>query len=57
MLFSPEKVRIIKSFSLRGPAKSVRISKNLNYREVRTIQVFHESLLGDFEGTEGFRSN
>ena len=32
MLFNPQKVRIIKSFSLRGPAKSVWISKNLNYR-------------------------
>ena len=31
VLFNPQ-VQIIKSFSLRGPAKSVRISKSLNYR-------------------------
>ena len=31
LLFNPQKVRIIKSFSLRGPAKSVRISKSSNY--------------------------
>ena len=33
MYFSIQKKnRIIKSFSLRAPAKSVRISKSLNYR-------------------------
>ena len=32
VLFNPQKIRIIKSFSLRVPAKSVRISKSLNYR-------------------------
>ena len=32
VLFNPQKVQIIKSFSLRGSAKSVRISKSSNYR-------------------------
>ena len=39
VLFNPQKVRIIKSFSLRGPAKSVWISKNSNYRG-SNLQVF-----------------